>query len=108
MKPTGCDNNESSAPAMKAELAQRRYMSVDPSNRLVADTLEADWNQKLRALGGGPKTNVSASSKRSGRNRRTTAGSVLALSSDFQRVWGNPQTPDRERKTASCGSCWRT
>src|SRR5664279_267653 len=34
----------------EAELAQRRYMNVDPSNRLVADTLEADWNQKLRAL----------------------------------------------------------
>jgi hypothetical protein len=25
-------------------------MRVDPENRLVADTLEADWNQKLRAL----------------------------------------------------------
>jgi hypothetical protein len=25
-------------------------MMVDPSNRLVADTLEADWNDKLRAL----------------------------------------------------------
>src|SRR5262249_20500151 len=34
----------------EAELAQRRYMRVDPENRLVADTLEADWNQKLRAL----------------------------------------------------------
>ena len=33
-----------------ADLAQRRYMRVDPDNRLVADTLEADWNQKLRAL----------------------------------------------------------
>jgi DNA invertase Pin-like site-specific DNA recombinase len=34
----------------EAELAQRRYMRVDPENRLVTDTLEADWNQKLRAL----------------------------------------------------------
>ncbi|CAN7248528.1 hypothetical protein [Mesorhizobium caraganae] len=31
-----------------AELARRRYMKVDPDNRLVADTLEADWNEKLR------------------------------------------------------------
>ena len=30
----------------EAELAQRRYMNVDPCNRLVADTLEADWDQK--------------------------------------------------------------
>ncbi len=34
----------------EAELAQRRYMRVDPENRLVADTLEADWNHKLRAV----------------------------------------------------------
>jgi hypothetical protein len=33
-----------------ADLAQRRFMMVDPSNRLVADTLEADWNEKLRVL----------------------------------------------------------
>jgi hypothetical protein len=33
-----------------ATLAQRRYMLIDPGNRLVADTLEADWNEKLRAL----------------------------------------------------------
>ena len=31
-----------------AEAARRRYMKVDPDNRLVADTLEADWNDKLR------------------------------------------------------------
>ncbi|MBZ5763884.1 zinc ribbon domain-containing protein, partial [Rhizobium sp. VS19-DR96] len=27
----------------EAELAQRRFMLVDPSNRLVADTLEGEW-----------------------------------------------------------------
>ncbi len=34
----------------EAELARRRYMNVDPGNRLVADNLEAEWNHKLRAL----------------------------------------------------------
>ena len=34
----------------EVRLAQRRYMQVDPDNRLVAGTLEADWNTKLRAL----------------------------------------------------------
>ena len=33
-----------------ADLAQRRYMHVDPANRLVADSLEAEWNNKLRVL----------------------------------------------------------
>ena len=34
----------------EAELARRRYMQVDPDNRLVADSLEAEWNAKLRDL----------------------------------------------------------
>ena len=34
----------------EAQLAQRRYLQVDPGNRLVAGALETDWNTKLRAL----------------------------------------------------------
>ena len=34
----------------EANLAQRRYMQVQPENRLVADTLEAEWNHKLHLL----------------------------------------------------------
>src|SRR6185369_12281157 len=34
----------------RADLARRRYLAVDPDNRLVADSLEADWNDALRAL----------------------------------------------------------
>jgi hypothetical protein len=31
----------------EADLAQRRYLHVDPANRLVADSLEADWNENF-------------------------------------------------------------
>src|SRR5260370_1340785 len=31
-----------------ADLARRRYLTVDPANRLVAGTLEAGWNTALR------------------------------------------------------------
>jgi len=34
----------------EANLARRRFMQVDPDNRLVADTLEAEWNERLRHL----------------------------------------------------------
>ncbi|MDH3826760.1 MAG: recombinase family protein, partial [Desulfobacterales bacterium] len=34
----------------EANPARRRFMQVDPDNRLVADTLEAEWNEKLRHL----------------------------------------------------------
>ena len=30
-------------------------LMIDPNNRLVADTLEADWNDKLRVLAVGPR-----------------------------------------------------
>ena len=34
----------------EADLAQQRFMQVDPKNRLVADALEAEWNDRLRVL----------------------------------------------------------
>ena len=34
----------------EADLARRRYEMVDPSNRLVAQTLETEWNERLTAL----------------------------------------------------------
>jgi len=34
----------------EVDLARQRYMHVDPANRLVADSLEAEWNARLRAL----------------------------------------------------------
>jgi hypothetical protein len=34
----------------EADLAQRRFLKVDPDNRLVADALKAGWNERLRAL----------------------------------------------------------
>ena len=33
-----------------AELARRRYMETDPGNRLVADVLEAEWENGLQAV----------------------------------------------------------
>src|SRR5207248_11124213 len=34
----------------EVDLARRRFMRVDPDHRLVADSLEAEWNSKLRTL----------------------------------------------------------
>ena len=34
----------------EADMARRRYLAVDPSNRLVAATLEAEWNTRLETL----------------------------------------------------------
>jgi hypothetical protein len=39
----------------EADRAARRYYQVDPDNRLVARTLERDWNDKLAQVYGLPK-----------------------------------------------------
>jgi hypothetical protein len=34
----------------EAELAQRRFLRVNPDNRLMADSLETRWNKSLRTV----------------------------------------------------------
>lgn len=82
----------------EADLAQRRNMHVDPANRLVADSLEADWNEKLRAL-----TTAQEQYEKQRRHDGATVGEqqrarIGALSSDFPRLWRDPKTPEEERK----------
>ena len=40
----------------EADLARRRYELVDPENRLVAHTLETEWNERMMALEEAKKT----------------------------------------------------
>lgn len=82
----------------EADLARQRFMQVDPNNRLVADELEAHWNEQLRAL----------SRARDEYERRRQADrralndkqrqQIRELASDFDRLWRDPRTPHRERK----------
>jgi DNA invertase Pin-like site-specific DNA recombinase len=84
----------------EADRAKERYMSVDPSNRLVADTLEAEWNAKLRALQEAKEEyDLARQVDRIGLDDAQREA-VLALAKDFPRMWNNPDTPDRERKRA--------
>jgi DNA invertase Pin-like site-specific DNA recombinase len=82
----------------EAELARRRYLKVDPDNRLVADSLEADWNGKLRTL-----AEAQQEYERQREQDRKTIddqqrGTILSLATGFPRLWRDPSTPDRERK----------
>jgi len=82
----------------EADLAQRRYMKVDPDNRLVADTLEADWNHKLRALA---ETQQEYERRREQDQKvlnEEQRAAILSLATDFPRLWRDPTTPDRDRK----------
>ena len=82
----------------EADLAQRRYMHVDPANRLVADTLEAEWNSKLRALNETQEEYERLRQADCKALDETHKAHVASLASDFPRLWKDPQTPDREKK----------
>jgi DNA invertase Pin-like site-specific DNA recombinase len=82
----------------EAELAQRRYLRVDPDNRLVADSLEADWNAKLRALAAAQEEYERGREAERGLVDPAERARILALATDFPRLWADPATPQRERK----------
>ena len=82
----------------EADQARVRYLRVDPNNRFVADTLETQWNDKLRSLA---QAKEECEEQRRLDAQRLTAEQkpqVLALASDFPKMWNAPQTPDRDRK----------
>jgi len=82
----------------EAELARRRYLAVDPDNRLVADTLEADWNERLRALAEAQDEAERARQSGAGQLSEAQREKVKALAADFPALWRAPTTPQRERK----------
>jgi Recombinase zinc beta ribbon domain/Recombinase len=82
----------------EADLAQRRFLKVDPDNRLVADALEADWNAKLRALASAQEIYEGASADAAVPATDAERAELLALATDFPRLWREPQTSMKEKK----------
>jgi hypothetical protein len=82
----------------ETELARRRYVQVDPDNRLVAGTLEGEWNDKLRVLS---EAQDEYERRREGDGIRPDEQQrqrVLALTTDFPQLWQSPTTSLRDRK----------
>jgi DNA invertase Pin-like site-specific DNA recombinase len=80
-----------------AQIKRRRFVNCDPDHRLVADALEADWNEALRQL--------DALQQEHGRQRQAdpmcldeeSRMSLLRLTQDFPSVWNDPRTALHER-----------
>jgi DNA invertase Pin-like site-specific DNA recombinase len=82
----------------EAERAERRYRTVEPENRLVARTLEQDWENKLKEL-----RVAQAELTRKEREQRleltdTQREQIRTLGGDLQQVWSAPTTTHRDRK----------
>lgn len=83
---------------IEADLARRRFMLVDPHNRLVADTLEAEWNEKLRALAKAREERERARHQDQLALHGALRERLVAMTTDFKTLWADPGTPNRERK----------
>lgn len=81
----------------EADLAQRRYLKVDPDNRLVATVLEAEWNTKLRELEEAraieERHNQSDQYQVSTQERAEIEGTPER----FRQFWIDPKTTARQR-----------
>jgi DNA invertase Pin-like site-specific DNA recombinase len=82
----------------EAELAQRRYLRVDPDNRLVAEVLEAEWNAKLRALAEAQAVAEQQRVQDQYQLSATERMTMAELPQAFARFWHDPHTANQERK----------
>jgi len=82
----------------QVDLARERFMNVDPRNRLVADQLEADWNEKLRMATQIQQHYEEQQEKDRLRIDDAARQRIRALAKDFPRVWNDPSTSDKQRK----------
>jgi DNA invertase Pin-like site-specific DNA recombinase len=82
----------------EAELARRRYLKVDPDNRLVADALEADWNARLRQLDTLQQEHERRQAADQALLQEPSRQRIVDLARDFPRLWMDPRTSAVERK----------
>ncbi len=82
----------------EAELAQRQFMLVRPEHRLVADSLERTWNEKLAELAQAEEDYRRATQEDKPEPSVEERERIYALVTDLPRMWHDPHTSMRERK----------
>ena len=82
----------------EADRAQRRYRAVEPENRLVARTLETQWELSLSNLKDAERELEHHQKQRPGRLTPDQFNSLRNLGKDLNGVWQAPTTTDRDRK----------
>jgi len=82
----------------EAALAERRYEEVDPSNRLVASTLERRWNEALLQIEDLKKQAAEFQQQKARVMTAEQKEKVLAMARDLPRLWHSPSTQAKDRK----------
>lgn len=82
----------------ETQLAQKRYEEVDPSNRLVAATLEKRWNDALVKLEQVKQQAQEYQQKQKVIITPEQKEKIFNLAQDLPRLWYSPTTKAKDRK----------
>jgi len=82
----------------EAKRAERQYLAVEPENRLVARSLERQWEERLRAVEAVEKEYQAWGYRRLALITEADREAILALGSDVPALWQAPTTTSADRK----------
>ena len=82
----------------ETERAERRYRAVEPENRLVARTLESQWEQCLNQLNDAKRELDRRHQQRPKRLTSEQRSHIRSLSEDLSQVWHASTTTHRDKK----------
>lgn len=82
----------------EADRAERRYRAVEPENRLVARTLESQWERCLNQLDDAKKELERRQQQRQKKLTSEQRSRIRRLSEDLSQVWHAPTTTHRDKK----------
>ncbi|MEI7773019.1 MAG: recombinase family protein [Chloroflexales bacterium] len=82
----------------EADLARRRFLAVDPENRLVARTLEREWNERLTAVASLEREYAALPRLTPPLVSPEERQRILAMAQDVPAVWHAASTTQTERK----------
>lgn len=80
------------------ELAKKRYMRVDPDNRLVAFELENLWNEKISALSIAEKELREHEKDKANTPDRNDIERLLSLPANINELWNHPKAEVKDKK----------
>jgi len=82
----------------EAARAERQYQQVEPENRLVARSLEKQWNERLTALEKMHKDYKEHKSTRNWVPTENDKAEILALAKELPQIWCDSNTTAKDRK----------
>ena len=88
------------AGALRGGPGPRRFLAVEPEHRLVARSLEQEWNAKLADVERLEREATGPARPRAGQPQERQR--ILALAQDLPTVWQAPTTTHVERKQLRC------